>query len=342
MERQLATIQQVRETQPLEWADKLCLATILGWKVIVPKEIKTGDTIIYFECDSVLPDGAKWCEFLRKRGFRIKTMKMRGTYSQGLALPIKEVFPDRSEALPLGTNVTEILNVTKYEPPESGATGFKGFRSSKPWPQFLPKTDEIRLQSVPGVLDEIQDLPFFATIKLDGTSSTFYRYQGKFGVCSRNLERPSPELETDLYWEIAEKYKLWKILPEGFAVQGEINGPGIQKNRVRKEKVELNVFDVWNITEARYLNMQEMIDFCNKYSLEMVPFYGSFSPDDSGPKFVHTIEAWEEQVEGNYPNCDHPREGLVIRPQQVTYSPTLKGRLSFKIINKDFLLKTDS
>jgi RNA ligase (TIGR02306 family) len=127
MERKLATIRKISIIEPIEGADKIELATVDGWKVIVAKNVghKVGDLVVYCEIDSFLPIRDEF-EFLRKssykkmsdgsEGFRLKTIRLRGQLSQGLLLPISVL--DEYKYLPLeGDDVTEILGIIKYEPP---------------------------------------------------------------------------------------------------------------------------------------------------------------------------------------------------------------------------------
>ena len=43
-------------------------------------------------------------------------------------------------------------------------------------------------------------------------------------------------------------------------------------------------------------------------------------------------------AEGKYSGTNNEREGLVVRPRHETISPTLNGRLSFKMISNRFRL----
>ena len=130
MERKLATIRKIKEIRPIEGADAIELAIVDGWQVVVAKNVghKVGDSVVYCEIDSFLPIREEF-EFLRKssykkmgdqEGFRLKTIKLRGQVSQGLILPI-DILPIRQFAtvgnLPLGMDVTEMLEIVKYEPP---------------------------------------------------------------------------------------------------------------------------------------------------------------------------------------------------------------------------------
>ena len=85
--RQLASIKEVKDIIPIEGKDRIELAIIDGWSVIIKKgEFKIGDKCIYVEIDSVMPDRPEF-DFLRGKNFRIKTMKMAGVISQGICFP---------------------------------------------------------------------------------------------------------------------------------------------------------------------------------------------------------------------------------------------------------------
>src|SRR5205085_12277801 len=103
---------------------------------------------------------------MRPRGFRVKTARLRGVLSQGLALPV-DILPEGVDVPELGTDVSDVLGVVKYEPAIPDTREIAGA-----FPGQIPKTDEIRLQSALGVLDEMRGRDFYVTTKLDGTSTT--------------------------------------------------------------------------------------------------------------------------------------------------------------------------
>jgi RNA ligase (TIGR02306 family) len=97
--RKLASIQIIRDIRPIEGADRIEIAVINNWKVVVGKDVghKIGDLVVYCEIDSFLPIEPEF-EFLRKssykkmsdgsEGFRIRTAKIRGAISQGVIFPL--------------------------------------------------------------------------------------------------------------------------------------------------------------------------------------------------------------------------------------------------------------
>ena len=124
--RKLAHIEIITALSPIEGADKIEKATVLGWECVVKKgEFQVGDKIIYIEVDSVMPDKPEY-EFLRDRKFRIRTIKLKGQVSQGLVLPLSTLDSYVKEkgglkfiksALEPGDDVTNYLGITKYLSP---------------------------------------------------------------------------------------------------------------------------------------------------------------------------------------------------------------------------------
>ena len=336
--RKLASIQRIDHISIHTNARNLELAHVGGWQVVVRKDqfLKAGDIIVYMEIDSILPDKPEF-DFLRHRNFRIKTIKLRGALSQGIIFPLSILNPEILKAYDivgdkmLGTDVTEKLGITKYEIeaplPQSNAKGN--------FPEFIPKTDEQRLQSAMELLDEISGLGCYITVKENGTSFTTYHDNGIFGICSRNLEL---KLDHDnIYTRIAKQYDLenkLKTFNFNVAIQGEITGNGIQGNPMGLfvNTHQLHLFNIYNIDEHRYLNYKEFK--CLAYDLNIPTvetiYHGIFN---------FTLEQLLEMTKGKYVGTNNDREGIVIRPLREKFSNKLQGRLSFKVINNQYLLK---
>ena len=365
MERKLASVQRVLEIIPIENADAIELVRINGWQCVTKKgEFRVGDLGVFFEIDAVPPDTDAF-RFLwlpkpragesvppdlptltRPDKFRIRTLRLRGVLSQGLFMPL-DTFGLKaagSEALAShtsqsgagqgevteGENVTERLSVGKYEPPVPAGMGdFRG-----PFPGFLPKTDEMRVQSVPAVLEELFGNPYIITLKYDGTSSTFCidPRTGEFHACGRNFSILKGD---NLYWRIARKYDLERVLTENphLALQGEIVGPGVQKNPLGLKELSWYAFNVYDVSRATYLGAAESRRELERLGLPQVDVI------ETGEAFAHTQASLLSLAEGKYPGTNNEREGIVIRPQHETRSDVLGGRLSFKAISNRYLLK---
>jgi len=183
------------------------------------------------------------------------------------------------------------------------------------------------------VLKRHDKIECYVSEKLDGTSSSYYINNVKFGVCGRNWEWKKDDKNT--YWGIAEKFDIKKKLKYyggNVAIQGEIIGPGIQKNKYNLEKIDFYVFNVFDINEKRFLNYEEMISYLAKVDLKEVPIFGNVIMNAN-------IDYWVELSKGySLLNDKIIREGIVIRPVIETYDPEIR-RLSFKAINPEFLLK---
>jgi RNA ligase (TIGR02306 family) len=334
--RKLVTVQKILDIQPIQNADSIEVSTIKGWHCVVKKgEFKIGDKCVFFEVDSFVP-AIKQFEFLgeprvvmlvdgQHTGYRIKTIRLRGQISQGIVLPLSEFsqLSDYEEDIECGG----LLGVVKYEKPIPA--NLQGQMKGN-FPSFIPKTDEERIQNCPYVLDEYKDVDFVVTEKIDGTSATYYKKDGVFGMCSRNWEM-KPE-DSNVYSMIAKKYELESWLPDGIAIQGEIVGPGIQGNKLKLGEQKLFIFNVYNINTGKYLTPEEIKVCMINTTCEMVPTVSDmFQLPDS-------VDALVEYANGKSIFGDFPREGIVLRPKYQELQHTKLGRVSFKAISPEFLL----
>jgi RNA ligase (TIGR02306 family) len=346
MERKLATIRKIKGIVPIEGADAIELALVDGWQVVVAKNVghKVGDKIVYCEIDSFLPIKEEF-EFLRKssykkmgdqEGFRLKTIKLRNTLSQGLILPYS-VIPIAQFAtaadLPEGMDVSEMLGIVKYEPPIPArlAGKVKGF-----FPSFLRKTDEERIQNLEKEYTEwtlSSEHQFYATEKLDGSSFTCYIMNGEFGVCSRNMDLL--ETEDNTFWIVARKLDLENKLRsfgKNICFQGEMVGESIQGNPYKIKGQTVFFYNIFLIDDREYVGYDEFVNMLFDFDLACVPVlsYPFNFPADSETS-LPTVSALLRSAEGkSVLNDKVEREGLVIRSMNRT--------ISFKAISNKFLL----
>lgn len=314
--RKLASIRLISALEPIEGADAIELAKVDGWQCVVKKgEFIAGQHCIYFEIDSVLPNEL-WAEFLGSNK-RIKTKKLRGALSQGLALPLPGIY-DGSYAI--GEDITSRLGVTKYEPAQDSSLG--GDAAGSFPSHLLPKTDEERVQNCNKELNLLQGKAYTTTVKLDGTSFTAFKLDGELNVCSRTINLR--ESEGNAHWQMARKYRLAETLPEGFAIQGELCGPKIQGNLLSLPSNELFVFNVIKLEGQKRLSYECMLEFCHPLNLQCVPL------EESGESFNYTANELLAKADGKYAS-GRVREGIVIR--SADYST------SFKAISNKYLLK---
>jgi RNA ligase (TIGR02306 family) len=191
------------------------------------------------------------------------------------------------------------------------------------------------------VLQQYRGQTFFITEKLDGTSFTAFLRDDQFGLCSRNLwldETDSSNLFVRLAQTLNLPEKLRRIRDNfGFqpAIQGEVIGPGIQKNKYGLGHVDLRVFSLIDIDQYSLVDREIMLSAMEQAGLTSVPQLGEIV-------LGHTIDELVEMAIGRSQlNANAHREGLVFRPAQEVHEATLGGRLSFKVINPQFLLKYD-
>lgn len=353
--RKLASVRLISDIKLIEGADNIELAIVDGWQCIVKKgEFSPGDFCVYFEIDSFLPIRPEY-EFLRKssykkmgdqEGFRLKTIKLRGKISQGLVLAVNvlegsitqqytEKFPFTLEEDWLGYDLTEELGVVKYDPPLPACLG--GVTKGN-FPSFICKTDLERIQNIWNKIRDLEET-YEVTIKLDGTSCTFYLNEDNFGVCSRNLDLK--ETEGNTYWKMARQYNIEAIMRKigrNLALQGEIIGEGIQGNPEGIRGQEFYLFDVWDIDTHQYLKPEERKNILFSIFKTGITLAGrnSFYPIIECPmigiEFLQLMQLEEllNSANGKSLHADM-REGIVFK--------SMISDMRFKVVSNEYLLK---
>ena len=338
MTRKMATIRRIDELNPIEGADKIEVATVGGWKVVCQKGLYTvGDLAVYCEIDSFIPtaiapfltrDGHYPKTYEGVEGERLKTVKLRGQISQGLLLPLKEMYGalrglnDHFD----GQDVSENLGIVKYEPPVSAQLA--GI-SKGSFPSQIPKTDQERCQNLKREIAGSIGTAFEVTEKLDGSSMTVYLLDGVFGVCSRNLDLK--ESEGNTFWKAARELDLetkMRDVADNFAIQGELIGEGIQKNIYGIKGHEFHVYDMYDILVGAYMPPPQVSNNCEKFGLHHCPVLD----DNCILTEYDTVDRLLELAEGKSRlNSKVDREGLVFK--------AVNGGFSFKAISNKFLMK---
>lgn len=178
--RKLVSVQEITNIEPIEGADRIEVARILGWRVVVGKDmgLKPGDRVAYFETDSLLPAYDPRYKSFQARGQKtmivgskevtghvLRTVKLRGVYSQGLIMRLDEL--GFRYTPPAGTDITMEANVLKYEEPLPMG-GMQAGRFDAP----CSKSDAPRLQTLTDHWEELKTLKATPTVKVDGTSTT--------------------------------------------------------------------------------------------------------------------------------------------------------------------------
>lgn len=371
--RSLASIRVIDAINPIPNADAIEAATFGGWNVVVKKgDFKVGDKVVYFEIDSWIPEhlapflangGSVAKEYEGVMGFRLKTKKLRGFVSQGLVLPLVDC---GLSDLAVDTDVTDTLNVKKYEKPISNSGGTNAGQARGNFPSFIPKTDQERCQNLKRSIADYYEkgLDFEASEKIDGTSITIYwnddafvpaekptlwdriktwfgvpmrplkKGRPSYGVCSRNLDLA--DTEGNSYWTVARPViEILRKLPgaRNIAIQGEMAGEGIQGNQYKLVGKQLFVFDIYDIDNRRYFTPTERVQFCKDHNIQHVPIIDPAFKLPSDIAELLTIADAPSIV--NLPTNTSIREGLVFKCNS---DPSI----SFKAISNKWLLKYDA
>lgn len=204
-ERSLARVVLIDQLLPIEGADRIELALIGGWQVVVQKGLYEPalTKAVYFEVDSLLDterpyfaDAANWSSKLLhnidgRTHARVKTMKLRKQLSQGYMIPLTETGFNGQ----VGDDMTKVLGVVKYEKAEeasmnnTGGMGVKTGSSALGFPKCVPKTDQTRVQNITNLyLKAVADgEEFEESFKLDGSSLTALVHDDVALVASRNV-----------------------------------------------------------------------------------------------------------------------------------------------------------
>ena len=213
------------------------------------------------------------------------------------------------------------------------------------WPSWVKKTDEESCQNMPWLFPGNDEF-WFATEKVDGTSTTFTLKRGKRGknefiVCSRNVAFETPDkdcyYDNNVYWEMAQKYNAKEVLEQLLArsetldfvtIQGETYGEGIQKRTYGIKGHDFKAFNLifgWKDGTVMRLDPREMKCVLDKLGIPTVDIV------DSNFKIPETCEELLKIATGPSMIDGGMREGLVFRDRN--------GEKSFKAVSNEFLLK---
>ncbi len=353
----LASIEKIIDIKPIEGADAIELAFVLGWQVVVKKgEFKIGDLCVYIQIDTVVPDKPEF-EFLRERNFRVRTIKLRKQLSQGIIFP--DTLVPRFNRFE-GEDVTEILGIKKYEKPDNNPARYEKPRIPKVWykkwiylfkynilyklfPSLLPKTrspfptnlvsitDEERIQNIPHVLETHKGKTFVVSYKLDGSSITIIHNKvlskSKYRICSRRFELHDKNNDwykvfksTNFSEHVDKLIKYFNtddIIVQGEAI-GKFNG-----NHHNLKEDEIRLFNIY--VNGKRLSQNEFCDVCFSLNIPYCPTLFYITLNHSMQEILQLSEI------PDILNPEVPTEGLVWR--------CIEDNLSFKVINNQYLLK---
>jgi RNA ligase (TIGR02306 family) len=348
---------------PIEGADNIELAMVGGWNTIVKKgEYKVTDLVVVATTDAIIPlklsDGMGVTSYLRK-GQRVRTVKLRGVYSECLIIPIGFV-PEKYRYE--GSDCMELLEIFKYEPPVKtiqlsvGGRKFKYHQN----PNFHVYYKFPNQKNVPDMFNEEDEVVI--TRKLHGTNArygivkkkklslwdrvkVFFGYEWEvfeFVVGSHNVEKGSDSqgfYDTNVWEEISNKYnirqKLWNHVKDiyepfelngGFIIYGEIYGYGIQKGYdYGLDEIKFSGFDIEIDGEYQPYNEESVhFEFLKLPQVELL-YRGKWNKEEQD-KYVFN---------NNIKGSKVPHEGIVVK------SVTGDRRKVSKVINPDYLIASE-
>ena len=357
-------VARINEIKPIPGADNIEQGVIGGWNCIIKKgEYKVDDLVIVATTDAVIPvkisDAMNVTNYLRK-GQRVRTVKLRGVYSECLIIPIGYV-PEKYRYE--GSDCMELLEVFKYEPPvtqiqlASGKkvryqnnpafTVYYKFPNAKNVKGMFTEEDIVEItrklhgtNARYGIVKKLKLSFWDKCKKFFGLADKWIDYEYVYG--SHNVEKGSDSqgfYSTDVWREVADKYqikdKLWHLIKvldaggrdvgSGIIIYGEIYGPGIQKNYDYKLKeLEFAMFDI--TINGEYQN----IHIAQSYAISIILNF-PYVP-------VLYVGFWNQEVQDKYTfnnfieGTKIPHEGIVIKD-----ASGVRNKI-YKCINPDYLI----
>lgn len=333
----------ILDIQPHNNAERLEIATVYGFQVIVPKgRYKVGDKAVYIPIDSILPEKLENIIFppdskVKLHNHRVRQIKLRGLASQGMLIDPSDIASFvNPEYVKDEQDLKLILGVKKYEPPlvNKGPAGRPGGRTSKRNPhtmfhkyngldnikwfpnKFNEQTDVVIQEKLHGTNARASVLPFEANT-LKKRILKALRLAPKVEKCygSNNVEITAAKTYkgfygADVYGTVFNRLDIFSKIKLGETVFGEIIGPGIQKGyEYGLKEHEFVLFDVKVVqpdgTQV-WLGPAEVKQFAIERGFKFVPvlYEGPFNKE-----FAYTLTTGPSV----FAPSEKVREGIVIK-----------------------------
>ena len=327
-------------------AVRLSLANVEGltFQFCIKKdEFIVGQEVIFMPIDSLLPQNL--IEHLGIGNFltgkdhnRIKTVKLRGSISQGFVTSVDSIKTFlKVDVLP--DDITLALKIEKYEPPvtlqknarlihlDMKAYDIEGISRYQSVIDYLMDKDVV-------ITEKCEGMNLHMTLKTDGT----IKYgQRNFYIESNDPEKPhSFELVSkQQLLPLAKKLQLEKFPNSDVRIRGEFLGNQSQGNyyNINGNKIVVFEIDINN----KPIDAIDLIDLVKEYNIDFVPilYVGKLCDFLNGK----TIQ---EASHGKSKLVDKLREGLVIRPYRDEFSQELDSRLILKHRSEEYLCVTEN
>ena len=359
----------IKEIKPHPNADRLELAVVYGFEVVVGKSsYKAGDRVIYVPIDSVIPQNLEDALFppdskIKLTKHKVRQIRIRKQPSQGMLINpmmIDDVYGFMPDGLE--TDYSEKLTITKYEPPVRGASfglpgakavkkrknenfhKYGGLNNFKWYPDKFKEGEMVVFQEkIHGTNARAGILPYSAN-SLWKRIKKFFRLTPEFEFCygsngvqlqdRRNFKGFYGE---DVYGKVFKDIEVESRLQPGEQVFGEIYGSGIQKNYdygCKEGEHRFVLFDVkvmYDNGKFAWLGPDAVKRYAKDRGFHMVPelYRGPFDP----------VKAREATL-GNsvMAPMQKVREGIVIKALD-GYDEGMHGKRALKLISEKYLDK---
>jgi RNA ligase (TIGR02306 family) len=368
MSKMIVKLQRITEIKEHPNADKLEIACIGAWETCVKKDVFTqGDLVVFIPPDAILPkalhemlgitnylgDMPKSSEEAEQGKKRVRATRLRGVRSFGTLMTTDDIleyigiktgipatWEDNGKDLQEGSDWAEVLDITKYTPPEKVYAGDQEPNHA----MFHKYTDIERYQNYPDVIPVGEKVVI--TEKIHGTNCRVGVVMTDEGLTwmggSHTVRRKRLDTKgnVSLYWKPLEQAHLREMIEDmqddqsavAVLVFGEIYGPGIQDMQYNG-KVGFRVFDI--SVNGEYLDWSDVVYTCGIYGVETVPelYVGPFTPDVLMDVTDGQTTVCEEVV-----SKFKGREGCVVKPTTERQDFDLpSGRVILKSISADYL-----
>lgn len=359
MSTMIVEVCKILEINPHPNADKLEIARIKGWDVIIKKEIfKVGDLVAFIPPDSIITKPLQeflgitnYCAELPKNNplnplghRRVKATRLRGVASYGTVMTMKDVEGyfelyyngDISDKLVEGSDLSAILNISKYEPPIRATCG----DAEPDSPMFHKYTEIENWRNYPNIFQDGDQVVI--TEKIHGSNCRIgYCLDTNDGEWKMMAGSHKVRRKDGLYWEPLKKYpQLADMIMDIYdkndrkpvVVFGEIYGDGVQDmsygltNGVK----DFRIFDI--SVGGEYLSWPFMNGYCKSFNIPTVPtlYIGPYSEEVVRE---HTDgQAFDIKPDAKFKG----REGCVIKGY-IEKSDTYFGRYILKSVSADYL-----
>jgi len=359
----------IKEIKPHSNADSLVFAVVYGFEVVVKKDTyKPGDKIIYCPIDSILPseleaklfpEGSK----IKLNKGRIRQIKIRGQYSQGMLIDPKDVGLENLNDLEI--NLASTLNITKYEPGPANYQGssmggqkrdkprenplfhcYNGIENIKWYPDLFKDEEVVIQEKLHGSCCRAAILPYKANTlwkkikKLLRLAPEFEHCYGSNNVQLQERRGYKGFYGEDVYGNVLKKVAAFDKIQTGETIYGELIGEGIQKgyNYGHKEH-HFVLFDVKKLGQdgtQYWLSPEEVENYAKERSFDFVPvlYSGTFNKELT---YVMTKGA------SVYHPATKVREGIVVKSRyNYNFDDMPSKKKALKWLSEEYLNKEQS